>query len=202
MAIGIAGSYPTQPGWAEVTTARWAAIKLFAMDVDGVLTDGSLTFDENGSLIQTFHVRDGFGLVVARRAGLKIAWISGRPSKVAQKRFEELGLDYCLLACGDKAAALRDLQQQHGFNREECCYLGDDLPDLPAFAMCGLNIAVADAVPAVAHRADYVTQAPGGHGAVREVVELIMTAQGQWENVLEKFTNINLDQPAVENMQR
>lgn len=195
-------SSPARPQWAEVTTARWAAIKLFAMDVDGVLTDGGLTFDENGSLLQTFHVRDGFGLVAARRAGLKIAWISGRPSAVAEKRFAELGLDFCILACGDKADAVRDLQQQHGFSREECCFIGDDLPDLPAFAMCGLSIAVADAVPEVMRRADYVTRACGGHGAVREVAELILTAQGQWATMLAKFTETDTDQEPPENLQR
>ncbi|MDQ3812965.1 MAG: HAD hydrolase family protein, partial [Armatimonadota bacterium] len=185
-----------------VEAARWAAIKLLATDVDGVLTDGSLTFDENGSLLQTFHVRDGFGLVAARRAGLKIAWISGRPSAVAQKRFEELELDHCLLACADKAAALRDLQEQYGFTRDECCFIGDDLPDLPAFAMCGLSVAVADAVAAVAQRADYVTRARGGRGAVREVVELILSAQGHWDKLLEKMTRVDFAHPATENLQR
>src|SRR5688500_19825392 len=88
----------------DVPQARWADIKLLACDVDGVLTDGSLTFDESGSLLQTFFVRDGFGLVAARRAGLIIAWISGRESAVAQKRFEELNLNHCVLGCDDKAA--------------------------------------------------------------------------------------------------
>src|SRR5688572_18102298 len=95
-----------------VPSARWAAIKLLAIDVDGVLTDGSLTFDKEGNLYQTFHVRDGFALVAARRAGLKIAWVSGRQSAPAQQRFDELGLDFCLLSCGDKFAALRGLQAE------------------------------------------------------------------------------------------
>jgi 3-deoxy-D-manno-octulosonate 8-phosphate phosphatase (KDO 8-P phosphatase) len=92
------------------------------------------------------------------------------------------------------------LQAEHGFHADECCFVGDDLPDLPAFAVCGLNIAVADAVPAVAGRADYVTRAPGGRGAVREVVELILTARGQWDDILEKFTHAS-DHEAPENMQ-
>jgi len=185
-----------------VAAARWAAIKLLATDVDGVLTDGSLTFDESGALLQTFHVRDGFGLVAARRSGLKIAWISGRQSAVAHKRFEELELHHCLLACPDKAVAMRDLQNQYGFTREECCFIGDDLPDLPAFAMCGLNVAVADAVTAVIQRADHVTRAHGGRGAVREVVELILSAQGHWDTLLDKMTRVDFAQPTTENFQR
>jgi len=171
-----------------VDRERWARIKLLALDVDGVLTDGSLCFDENGSLLQTFYARDGFGLVAARRAGLTIAWISGRASRVAEKRFAELELHDCILACADKAGALRDLQARYGFEREDCCFVGDDLPDLPAFSMCGLNVAVADAVAEVIARADYVTRANGGRGAVREVVERILGAQNHWDELMSRFT--------------
>jgi len=183
-------------------TERWAQVKLLALDVDGVLTDGSLTFDENGRLLQTFNVRDGFGLVAARRAGLIIAWISGRASAVAQKRFEELELHHCLLACADKAAAMRDLQAQHNLTSEECCFVGDDLPDLPAFAVSGLKIAVADAMPEVIGRADYVTQAAGGRGAVREVIEKILDAQGKWPELLDGFTRADAALGSMENLQR
>lgn len=161
---------------------------MIGLDVDGTLTDGSLTFDAEGRLYQTFNVRDGFGLVAARRSGLIVAWISGRGSLVAQKRFEELGGHHCILACADKSAALRDLKAQHGLAREECCFVGDDLPDLPAWAECGLRVAVADAEPILIERADYVTQARGGQGAAREVIELILAAQGHWDTLLESFT--------------
>ncbi len=171
-----------------VERERWARIKLLALDVDGVLTDGSLCFDENGSLLQTFYARDGFGLVAARRAGLTIAWISGRASRVAEKRFAELELHHCILACADKAGALRDLQARYGFTPADCCFVGDDLPDLPAFSMCGLNVAVADAVTEVIQRADYVTRANGGRGAVREVVERILGAQNHWDQLMSRFT--------------
>lgn len=172
-----------------VEQGRWARIKLLALDVDGVLTDGSLTFDENGSLLQTFYARDGFGLVAARRAGLTIAWISGRASRVAEKRFAELELHHCILACADKAQALRELQERYGFEREDCCFVGDDLPDLPAFSMCGLNVAVADSVAEVIARADYITKANGGRGAVREVVERILEAQNHWNELMSRFTD-------------
>ena len=189
----------------SVPAARWAAIKLLAIDVDGVLTDGSLTFDKEGNLYQTFHVRDGFALVAAKRTGLKIAWVSGRKSAPAQQRFDELGLDFCLLNCGDKFVALRDLQAQLQIMPGECCFIGDDLPDLPAFAACGVNVAVADSVSDVLERADYITKTQGGRGAVREVIELILRAQGKWDATLAQFTRDDFDSfnhVAPENYQR
>ena len=184
----------------EVTTERWAGIQLLGCDVDGVLTDGSLTFDEAGRQIQTFYVRDGFGLVAARRAGVKVAWISGRASAVAQKRFDELSLDDCLLACDDKAAALLELQGRYGFSPDQCCFIGDDIPDLAAFSVCGLRIAVADAEPIVAARSDYITHARGGRGAVREVIDLMLAARGYWDEMLQMFEQPDGAPP--ENLQR
>jgi 3-deoxy-D-manno-octulosonate 8-phosphate phosphatase (KDO 8-P phosphatase) len=185
-----------------VSRAQWSKVKLLALDVDGVLTDGGLTFDENGQLLQTFHVRDGFALVAARRAGLVIAWISGRASRVAEQRFKELDLHHCILACADKSQALSELQNQYGFAPENCCFVGDDLPDLPAFARSGVRVAVADAVEEVKSRADYVTQANGGRGAVREVIELILSAQGHWDALMSRFTVVDVAQGSVENYQR
>jgi 3-deoxy-D-manno-octulosonate 8-phosphate phosphatase (KDO 8-P phosphatase) len=168
--------------------AAWARVKLLGFDVDGTLTDGSLTFDGEGRLYQTFNVRDGFGQVAARRAGLLVAWISGRPSPVAQRRFEELGGHHCILACADKSVAVAEIQREHGLSPNECLFLGDDLPDLPAWAGCGLRVAVADADPILLERADYVTRARGGRGAAREVIELVLAAQGHWDTLLESFT--------------
>ena len=179
----------------EVSPERWAGVQLLACDVDGVLTDGSLSFDSRGELIQTFYVRDGFGLVAARRAGIKIAWISGRPSKVAQHRFNELGLDFCLLACDDKATALLDLQKQLNIGPGACCFIGDDVPDLSAFTVCGLKVAVADAEPVVASRADYITRARGGRGAVREIIDLMLSARGYWDMMLDMFENPRAAKP-------
>ena len=198
-------SSQVSPSWLggprlEVPAQRWAGVQLLACDVDGVLTDGSLSFDEEGRLIQTFYVRDGFGLVAARRAGIKVAWISGRPSKVAQKRFDELGLDHCLLACEDKARALRELQSELNIEPSACCFIGDDIPDLSAFAVCGLNVAVADAEPIVVARADYITRARGGRGAVREIIDLMLTARGYWDMMLDMFEHA--DSPDPENLQR
>ena len=194
------------PGRApHLTASRWAEIKLVAIDVDGVLTDGGLTFDDDGRLYQTFYVRDGFALKAAQRAGLKIAWVSGRKSSAVEKRAAELETDFCVLGCGDKFAALRDLQTQLGIMPGECCFIGDDLPDLPAFAACGLNVAVADAVDEVKKHADNITTAPGGRGAVREVIEHVLQAQGHWSQLVAQFSRDEFDSAnhvPPENLQR
>lgn len=192
---------------SSVSSERWAAIKMLCCDVDGVLTDGSLCFDEDGRLLQTFFVRDGFGLVAARRAGVLVAWVSGRASEVARKRFAELGLnpELCLLDCDDKAAAIRDLQQRFNVKPEECCFIGDDIPDLAAYSVCGLKVAVADAIPAIARRADYITRARGGRGAVREVIDHILQAQGYWDTMLEMFSKADegtVDRVASDELQK
>ena len=189
--MAFSNSLSNSSGRGEITEARWAGVKLLCCDVDGVLTDGSLTFDEQGKLLQTFFVRDGFALVAARRAGVLIAWVSGRASEVAQKRFLELGLnpELCILDCDDKAAAIRNLQKRFDLKPEQCCFIGDDIPDLAAYSVCGLKVAVADAAGVLASRADYVTRARGGRGAVREVIDHILQGQGYWDLMLDMFAN-------------
>lgn len=191
----------------EISYDRWRAVKLVCCDVDGTLTDGSLCFDENGQLLQTYFVRDGFALVAARRAGLLIAWISGRASKVAEKRFAELGLnpELCLLDCSDKATAIKNIQQKYSLTPDECCFIGDDIPDLAGYSVCGIRVAVADAVPVVAARANYITQHQGGRGAVREVIDHILNAQGYYEKLLSMYELADqgaVDDEASDDMQR
>lgn len=194
----------TQTEYEARRGVNWQDVELLALDVDGVLTDGGLTFDGDGALYQRFHVRDGFGLVSARKAGLIVAWISGRESAVARKRFAELKLDpaYCILACPDKAAALREIQRAHHLKPHQCCFVGDDIPDLSAFSVCGVKVAVADASPDLKQHANYITQQKGGHGAVREVVEHIMKAKGQWQHVISLFSGSGGDLPERGDMQR
>lgn len=182
----------------------WRAVELLALDVDGVLTDGGLTFDGNGDLYQRFHVRDGFALVAARRKGMIIAWISGRESAVARKRFQELGLDpaYCILNCPDKAAALLEIQQKNNLKPHQCCFIGDDIPDLAAFSVCGVKVAVADGAAELKDRAGYITKINGGQGAVREVVEKILHAKGQWQQVVSMFSGQGGDLPQRDDLQR
>ncbi len=192
---------------AEIDEERWQNVKLLCCDVDGVLTEGGLCFDEEGRLLQTFFVRDGFGLVAARQAGLLVAWISGRASKVAEKRFLALGLDpdLCILDCDDKAAAILDLQKRYNVTINETCFIGDDIPDLAAFSVCGLKVAVADASDILAQRADVITENWGGRGAVREVIDVILQAQGYWEKNLHMYENAKqgtIDHAASDQLQR
>lgn len=197
----------SQTARAELPVERWANVKLLCCDVDGVLTDGSLCFDEDGRLLQTFFVRDGFGLVAARRAGVLVAWVSGRASKVAEKRFAELGLnpELCILDCDDKSAAITKLQKRWNVTQGQTCFIGDDIPDLAAYSVCGVKVAVADAAGVLQMRADYTTRARGGRGAVREVIDHILQAQGYWDLMLDMFANAQsgtIDSEASDQLQK
>ncbi|MEO6907184.1 MAG: HAD hydrolase family protein [Abditibacteriaceae bacterium] len=194
----------TQGEYEPQSTVNWRDVELLALDVDGVLTDGGLTFDDDGGLYQRFHVRDGFALVSARKKGLIVAWISGRESAVARKRFAELKLDpaYCILNCPDKAAALREIQQKNNLKPHQCCFVGDDIPDLAAYSVCGVKVAVRDGAAELKKLATYITYANGGHGAVREVIEHILKAKGQWADVVSMFSGSSGDLPERGDLQR
>ncbi|MEO6907824.1 MAG: HAD hydrolase family protein [Abditibacteriaceae bacterium] len=194
----------TQGEYEPQSTVNWRDVELLALDVDGVLTDGGLTFDDDGRLYQRFHVRDGFALVSAHKKGLIVAWISGRESEVARKRFAELKLDpvYCILNCPDKAAALREIQQKNNLKPHQCCFVGDDIPDLAAFSVCGVKVAVRNSAAELKKLATYITYANGGHGAVREVIEHILKAKGQWTDVVSMFSGGGGDLPERGDLQR
>jgi len=165
--------------------SRLARIRLFLCDVDGVLTDGSI-FIGGEREFKRFDIRDGLGLVLARRAGLKIGWVSARPSAATKMRADELKIHY-LVQQGDhasKTGAIERLLAAEKTGWEEVCYVGDDVVDLGPLARSGLGVAVADARPEAMAAARFVTQAPGGHGAVREIVELILQAQKKWNDVI------------------
>jgi 3-deoxy-D-manno-octulosonate 8-phosphate phosphatase (KDO 8-P phosphatase) len=168
-------------------TAELAAIKLIIFDVDGVLTDGQIVIDERGVESKHFHVRDGFAIKAAMAMGLRVGVLSGRTSRATALRVEELGVDLCLQGAADKAVGFETVCQKAGVLAEEAAYVGDDLIDLPALMRCGYPIAVADAVSQVRALARYVTQAPGGRAAAREVIEHILSAQGRWDEVIERF---------------
>jgi len=157
-------------------------IKLFLCDVDGVLTDGSI-FIGGEREFKRFNIRDGLGLVVARRAGLKVGWVSARPSLATKMRAEELKIDF-LVQQGDnigKAAAIEALLVREKLNWSEVCFVGDDIIDLGPLTRAGFAVAVGDAVVEAKAAAHFVTKAVGGRGAVREALELILRAQGKWE---------------------
>lgn len=163
------------------------AIKLLALDVDGVLTDGSLMIHTTGTESKIFNTLDGHGLRMWRRAGLQVAFLSGRPSEPTNRRAEQLEVEYCLTDCYDKVPKLDQILQQTKLAYENIAYIGDDLPDLPVIRIVGFGAAVANAVDEVKRYADYVTIRPGGSGAVREVIEYILKKTGRWDSLLERY---------------
>ena len=168
---------------------RAKRIKLFLCDVDGVLTDGSI-FIGGEREFKRFNIRDGLGLVLARRAGLKGGWVSARPSLATKLRADELKVDF-LVQQGDatsKTAAIEILLAQEKLSWNDVCFVGDDIIDLGPLTRAGLAIAVGDGVAEAKAAAHYVTKASGGRGAVREAVELILRAQGKWAQFVEKYS--------------
>lgn len=160
-------------------------LQALVLDCDGVLTKGNLIYDEEGKRLLSFSVRDGAGIAMLARTGFPLAVLSGRPADVAEHRHRELGVRHFVSECHDKAVGLRDICTQLGVSPEHCAFVGDDLPDLAAFRVAGLRIAVADAVTEVIEHADWVTECPGGSGAVREVCEAILKARGAWQVIVD-----------------
>jgi 3-deoxy-D-manno-octulosonate 8-phosphate phosphatase (KDO 8-P phosphatase) len=166
--------------------AKAASIRMILFDVDGVLTDG--TFWRVGEEeVKRFHSRDGVGLVLARTAGLKLGLISGRRSGAVAARAEELRMNFVRLGPGEKMEALKEAMAQESLEASQIAFMGDDLPDLPVLRAVGLSATVADAPLEVRSRVDYVTRARGGHGAVRELIEQVLMAQGRLDELLKTF---------------
>jgi 3-deoxy-D-manno-octulosonate 8-phosphate phosphatase (KDO 8-P phosphatase) len=164
---------------------RLKKIKLLAMDVDGVLTDGGMIYMEGSTQAKIFHVQDGLGIRLAMLAGLKIAWITGNISPAVTKRALDLGVTDLYQGARHKPEALRDLAAKYHLQQDEIAYIGDDLNDLPAFAAAGATFAPSNAAADVRDAADMITQKSGGSGAVREVIELILQGQGQWKSAVD-----------------
>ncbi len=169
---------------------KLARIKLFLCDVDGVLTDGSI-FIGGEKEFKRFNIRDGLGLVLARRAGLKVGWVSARPSLATKMRADELKIDF-LVQQGDgtsKTAAIEQLLAQEKLTWAETCFVGDDVIDLGPLTRAGFSVATGDGVDEAKAAAHFTTRAAGGRGAVREVVELILRAQGKWEPFVKHYSS-------------
>ena len=162
-------------------------LKLLILDVDGVLTDGKLFFDNEGNEYKSFHARDGHGIKLLRQTGVEVAVISGRKSNSVALRMKSLGIDHIYQGHEDKRAAFNELLTKVGITSEQVAHVGDDLLDLPIMTRVGLAIAVNDANFAVKKHADWCTTTPGGQGAVREVCDFIMQAQGHFNDVLNTF---------------
>jgi len=153
------------------------ALRLVAFDIDGVFTDGRFYLSDDGVESKAFNTQDGFGVRQLLNAGIDVAVISGRQSGAVERRMAELGVTHVIQGCKDKVAALGEIVDALGITTEQCAYVGDDVPDLPLLNTVGYSIAVANAVLDVRQQCDYTTSAGGGHGAVREVCELILAAR-------------------------
>jgi len=164
---------------ADVLT-RAAAVKLVSFDVDGVLTDGRIVYSDAGHEIKAFHVQDGSAIKLLKSHGVHCAIITGRQSAIVTRRAAELGIEHVHQAVADKAAALDTILDALGLDAAAAAHVGDDLPDLPAFARVGLAIGVANGHPTAMAKTHYVTRLAGGEGVAREVCELILRARGAW----------------------
>jgi 3-deoxy-D-manno-octulosonate 8-phosphate phosphatase (KDO 8-P phosphatase) len=173
---------------------RCRRIELLILDVDGVLTNGSIAYVDNGVEVKAFHVRDGSGLKIWAQAGKRSAIISGRASPTVSRRAAELGITAVVQGADKKLSHFQKMLTNAGLQAEQACYVGDDLPDLPVLCRCGLAVAVADACTDVRTAAHYVTSVPGGGGAAREVIELILRSQGLWHDVVAKFRGERLEE--------
>jgi len=162
-------------------------IQLLLLDVDGVLTDGSIIYNDDGSETKVFNASDGFGLRLVIQAGIKVGIVTGRSSEALRHRCDNLGIAYLFDGIADKAGVFEKITAQTGIGPDKAAFVGDDLPDLPIMKRAGLSIAVANAHERVRQKADWTTRARGGHGAVREVCEALLSAQGLWEEIVERY---------------
>ncbi|MDQ5847122.1 MAG: HAD hydrolase family protein [Acidobacteriota bacterium] len=166
---------------------RASRIKLLLMDCDGVLTDGRLWLTDDGDEQKTFNTKDGLGLALLHRAGLRSGVISGRSSKALERRARELGVEFVRQGDPNKTAAFEEVLRLAEVDEDEVAFVGDDLTDIPLMQRAELAVAVADATQEVRSVAHYVTQAEGGRGAIREVIEIILKSQGRWNDILELY---------------
>jgi len=177
----------TTPLFVDQVSGKLSQVRALLLDVDGVLTDGAITYDASGQEIKTFNVRDGLGLRMMSLAEIPVGIITGRSSPALSHRLENLKIQFVADGIWDKAEAVRSMCARMGVLPKETAFVGDDLLDLRAFSAVGVALAVADAHPMLKARATAITRAPGGRGAVREVCEAILSARGLWETVVEKL---------------
>lgn len=167
--------------------AKIKEIRLVIFDVDGVLTDGRIIYNDDGVETKSFDVKDGHGMKLLMRAGIDCAIITARESKVVEHRAGNLGISLVYQGRKDKLGAFEEIRAKTGLKPSEIAYVGDDIIDLPVIKRSGFSAAVADAVEEVRERADYITKRPGGSGAAREVAELILKTQGKWDEILASY---------------
>lgn len=171
----------------QLLLTKASAIKLVIFDVDGVLTDGTLYYTDSGADFKAFHAHDGVGIKMLQQSNVTVGIITGHHSPMITRRMEALGITHVFQGQAQKLPAYQQLIETLGLTDHEVCYVGDDLPDVPLIRRVGLGIAVANAAPFVAQHAVWQTTKSGGQGAVREVCELIMQAQGTWQTIHDQF---------------
>jgi 3-deoxy-D-manno-octulosonate 8-phosphate phosphatase (KDO 8-P phosphatase) len=162
-------------------------VRLALFDVDGVMTDGTLFIGKDGESFKPFNILDGLGLKLLRNSGVATGIITGRASAAVNARVAELAIDHCITGADNKVRAYTSLRQDLGLKDTEVCYMGDDLPDLPVLRQCGLAFCPPGAVAQIREQSHFITHSAGGKGAVREVCEIIMRAQGTWETQMEAY---------------
>lgn len=165
-------------------------VQALVLDVDGILSDGFVTLTNTGDELKSFDIRDGLGMKLVQQAGIKVIIITGRKSNIVEKRMGDLGVDLIFQGREDKGVALREACAQLNLKPEDCLYMGDDWPDLSAFAIAGMKVTVPNGHVEVRRRADLVTQAYGGRGAVREICDMILSSKGVYQELLEKYLSI------------
>ncbi|HEY7776136.1 MAG TPA: HAD-IIIA family hydrolase [Kineobactrum sp.] len=172
---------------AATVQLRAREIRLLALDVDGVLTDGSVIYSSEGAELKVFNIKDGLGIKLLQKAGVEVVIITGRQSNMVDRRAAEIGVGKVIQGRADKLAALTELCRERNLQLAQCAYMGDDLPDLAAVKAAGLGLGVADAVAAVRDAADWCSHARGGAGAVREACEWLLAERGQWAELEANF---------------
>jgi 3-deoxy-D-manno-octulosonate 8-phosphate phosphatase (KDO 8-P phosphatase) len=163
-------------------------IKVLMLDVDGVLSDGGIIYDENGLETKHFNVKDGLGIKMAQGCGVEVIIISGRKSKVTDLRCKELGIERIYTGIKNKLDCYKKLKEELNISDENCAYMGDDLNDLALLKAVGLSATVADGFDYIKEQVDFVSSRDGGHGAVRELIEEILKRNGKWEDILKSFS--------------
>lgn len=171
------------------TDERYRNIELILSDVDGVLTDGGILFDNQGIESKRFHIRDGLGIRLWQRAGYQFGILTARSSHIVKVRAGELGIGLIRQGFEDKLPAAKEMISESRLAPEQVCYIGDDLTDIPVMRYVGLPVAVADAADEVRSAATYVTRLGGGQGAVRELIEVMLKAKNRWEDLIRKYSS-------------
>jgi 3-deoxy-D-manno-octulosonate 8-phosphate phosphatase (KDO 8-P phosphatase) len=171
----------------ETVLRKARKIRLLLLDVDGVLTNGRILYDDRGREIKSFHVQDGQGLQWLLREGIQVGFLSGRASRAVEKRAKELGIPFLFQGVKDKSVFFAGLIQTTGLDPDQVSFMGDDWIDMQLLAKVGFSVSVSDGHPLIRKKVDYVTRAAGGDKAVREVSELILKAQGKWASILKEY---------------